>query len=258
MQPALGHLEWLQAPGREVQTLIVAPHPDDEVLGPGGRAILEQDRGVAAVIVTDGARGASGGSEPGLPARREQESVEGLRRVGAVAVLFLRLPSSSVQTDPSGEAARGIAWAIESWLPSTVLTTAPFEHHRTHIATTRATLAALRRGSHRPVLLGYPVWDPIAGESGVEVVDVSAVLEQKLEAIRCHSSQMAARPFDETTRCRHFLDAQLRDTTGPADAQYVEKYVDLSELADPDGPDLEQWLNRRFRDLAGSLLEQGS
>src|SRR5262245_6652528 len=87
------------APRPRVELLIVAPHPDDEVIGPGGRAALAARRGVGAIVATDGARGAAGRSEPGLAARREEESIAGLRTIDAAFVWLLRLPSALLKEE---------------------------------------------------------------------------------------------------------------------------------------------------------------
>jgi len=257
MKPPRGRWETLVPRTGPLGLLIVAPHPDDEVVGPGGLAALGRERGVLAVIVTDGARGAGGRAEEGLAARREAESLAGLTAVGASEAWFLRLSSPELRADPEGAAAACLAWVLERTRPERVVTTAPFEHHATHRATTRATLAALRVHGGAPPggVWGYPVWDPLVGDEDVWRVDIGAVLGEKLRAIRCHASQCAVRPFDEVARCRHFVDAHLDEVTGSAAAEYQERYVDLGALVDPAGPTLDQWLQGRFARLAAALLD---
>ncbi|MBL8843877.1 MAG: PIG-L family deacetylase [Planctomycetes bacterium] len=244
--PSIGRFEWLGAPRARLALLIVAPHPDDEVIGPGGRACLEAGEGVGAIVVTDGARGAGGRSEPGLAARREEEALAGLRAVHASFGWLLRLPSSALQADPAGAAASAIAAAIAAFAPRVVVTTSPYERHPTHLATTRATLAAVRRSTPRPHLEGFPVWDPVPGHAGVREVEVGRVLEQKLAAVRCHASQCADRPFAEASRAQMERDGTLSELTGSGGTRFVERYLDLDELAAPGAPTLRHWLTRRF------------
>lgn len=241
-----GRFEWLGPPRERLALLIVAPHPDDEVIGPGGRACLEAARGVGAIVVTDGARGAGGRSEPGLAARREEEAIAGLREVGASFAWLLRLRSDAVQRAPAGAAADAIAAALAAFRPEAVVTTSPYERHPTHLATTLATLAAVRRGAHLPQLEGYPVWDPVPGSAGVRDVDVGAVLERKLAAIRRHASQCADRPFAEAARAQMMRDGTLSELTGSGGTRWVERYLDLGALARPGAPNLRAWLAARF------------
>jgi len=88
-------------PGRAV---VVAPHPDDEVLGVGGLLATWAARGVEVVVVavTDG-----DGSHPGSPtlhpdelvARRREERAAALDRLGlgAVTVVSVGLPDGGVE-----------------------------------------------------------------------------------------------------------------------------------------------------------------
>lgn len=242
----LGRFEWLRPARATIELLIVAPHPDDEVIGPGGRACLLAERGVGAIVVTDGARGANGRSEPGLAPRRAEEALAGLRVVGASFGWLLQLQSAALQADPTAAAANAIAAAIVRFKPSVVVTTSPYERHPTHLATTRATLAAARRCQPTPRVEGYPVWDPVPGFAGVTEVDVGAVLEQKLTAVRCHATQCADRPFAAAAKAQMERDGTLSDLTGTGGTRYVERYLDLAELAAPGAPSLRAWLTRRF------------
>ena len=256
----LGRFVWLGPERRDVELLIVAPHPDDEVIGPGGRARLTAERGVGAIVVTDGARGAGGRSEPGLAARREQESIAGLKVVRAAFVWFLRQTSSDVQREPAGATTDAIAHAVARFRPRTVVTTSPYERHPTHLATTKATIAALQRsGGAVAEFFGMPVWDPVPGTSGVAELDVGSVLEEKLAAIRCHASQLADRPFDRTAKAQMERDGTLAQLTGSGGTRYVERYLDLRELVTAGAPTLRSWLARRFEaDLDARLPAGGA
>ncbi len=85
------------------RAVIVAPHPDDEVIGAAAliRALRRQGSQVAVIVVSDGAA-----SHPNsvtwpakrLTAARERESLHALRRLGVRrgAVTFLRLPDGGL------------------------------------------------------------------------------------------------------------------------------------------------------------------
>ena len=253
----IGRFEWLAPPRATIELLIVAPHPDDEVIGPGGRACLTAAQGVGAIVVTDGARGAGGRSEPGLAARRAEESLAGLRDVGAAFGWLLELSSPAVQAQPGGAACDAIAAAIERFKPAVVVTTSPYERHPTHLATTRATLAAARRFAQPPRVEGYPVWDPVPGSAGVTDVDVGSVVERKLVAVRRHASQCADRPFDSASRAQMERDGTLSELTGSGGTRFVERYLDLGELVRAGAPTLRAWLTRRFEADLDARLGRG-
>ena len=253
-----GRFLWLGPQRRDVELLIVAPHPDDEVIGPGGRAALTASRGVGAIVVTDGARGAGGRAEPGLAGRREEEAIAGLKVVDASFVWLLRLPSAVVQREPEATAASAIAHAAERFGVKSVVTTSPYERHPTHVATTRATIAALKRLRPPPRLEGFPVWDPLGGgRDGISEFDVGSVLERKLAAIRCHESQLADRPFADAAKAQMLRDGTLAELTGTGGARFVERYVDLDELVRPGATTMRQWLVRRFEADVDARLGAG-
>ena len=157
--------------------------------------------------------------------------------------------------NPAATLPEGSSGQSASFKPRTVLTTAPFEHHSTHQATTAATVFALRElpPDQRPSLLGFPVWDSLLGDQGVTKVDISKVMDQKLQAVRCHASQMQVRPFDEAVRSRNLLAAVMGEVTGPAAAKFQEEYVDLNALIQEPVIEIRQWLTQRLQDWLTAL-----
>lgn len=140
--------------------VVVAPHPDDEVLGVGGLMAVAVAAGidVQVVAVTDG-----GASHPGSPtltptqlvAMRPRESEAALGDLGVVrAPVRVRLPDGAVAGNE-----QHLAEALEPLLGGTgtwVLTTWRGDGHPDHEATGRATATACGRAGAR--LLEHPVW----------------------------------------------------------------------------------------------------
>jgi LmbE family N-acetylglucosaminyl deacetylase len=131
--------------------VIVAPHPDDEVLAFGGLLALLALQGwggprALVIGVTDG-----DASHPGsvawpaaaLGRRRREESAEGLRRIGWPSPdrAFLGIPDGRVQAHTTIVTAR-----LRDLLrpTDTVLSPWRFDGHPDHDATARATAAACR------------------------------------------------------------------------------------------------------------------
>ncbi|MCB8835087.1 PIG-L family deacetylase, partial [Escherichia coli] len=86
---------------------MIAPHPDDEVIGAAGLIARLRRHGarVRVAVVTDGAashRGSRQWPRARLVAARQRESLHALRRLGIVAgdVSFLNLPDGQLPSIP--------------------------------------------------------------------------------------------------------------------------------------------------------------
>ncbi|MDQ1673635.1 MAG: hypothetical protein QOC98_2197 [Frankiaceae bacterium] len=141
------------------RVVVVAPHPDDEVLGVGGLLRRLTDRGVSALIVavTDGEA-----SHPGSPTltpeqlrdRRADERSDALDLLCITAeVQRLRLPDGGVADRESELEAslravlRSDDWCVATWTG---------DGHPDHEAVGRAAAAAATAAGAR--LLEVPIW----------------------------------------------------------------------------------------------------
>lgn len=146
--------------GRPRRMIIVAPHPDDEVLGAGGliQHALSQDIPLEIIAVTDGE-----GSHPkskvapelDLAGRRVRESKEALRRLGwdAPVITRLHMPDSNVAA-----CGRQLEEALTSVLRPEDLCVAPWRHdgHPDHDVCGESALHSSQIAGAKT--LGYPVW----------------------------------------------------------------------------------------------------
>ncbi|TWI69765.1 LmbE family N-acetylglucosaminyl deacetylase [Pseudoduganella lurida] len=190
--------------GTASRVVVVAPHPDDEILSCGG--LLAQYGGpLLLVAVTDGE-----GSHPGSPAwpvdrlrgTRPQESLAALRSLGIAAPAFLRLGIA----DGGVSAAEGMLCARLQGIigpADLVITTWRYDGHPDHEATARACAAAATRCGAR--LLEVPVWGwhwsapgdgamPLASARRLDLD--AAIVARKRAAMLCFDSQLAV---DEST-----------------------------------------------------------
>ena len=140
--------------GRWASAVVVAAHPDDEILGAGGTIALLARAGarLRLVAVTDGEASHPGTADPaGLARRRIAESAAALKILGAdsVEMVRLRLPDTGVadREDDLAGMLRRLCAGFDVCL-------APWEGdaHADHEAAGRA---ARRATGH---VLCYPVW----------------------------------------------------------------------------------------------------
>ncbi len=168
LEPGTSEAEWLawtslqEAPSLVLppagRLVVVAPHPDDEVLGAAGlmRQAVAQGLTVEVVAVTDGEA-----SHPGLRrhpstlrARRRHETLAALGELDLdVAIHRLTLPDGGV----AGREALLLA-RLTTILDPGALCVSPWRRdgHPDHDATGRASAAACHRTG--AVLVEFPVW----------------------------------------------------------------------------------------------------
>ncbi len=182
------------------RVLVFAPHPDDEVAGPGGVLALHRRANdpVRVVVTTDGTSGDPDGrfDKQAYAELRHAESRAGLREVGVDDVVFWGFPDGHVLSPVDIERVVQLAAKeIRNFRPDLVYL--PWEreghpdHHVLHLVVTQA----LDRVAFRGLALGYEVWNAMVPDV---VVDVTSVMAQKTAAMRAHKSQLAYVTYDHS------------------------------------------------------------
>ncbi len=189
------------------RVVIVAPHPDDEVLGCGGALALmaRHARDLLVIGVTDGEAGYPGSLRwtPGLLARRRRDECRmGLERLGlAGGLVSLGIPDGAI-----GAAQDDLAAAVADRLRpgDVVLTTWRHDGHPDHEAAGRAAvLAARTRGC---ACWEMPIWmwhwarpdDARVPWSRLRRLNLDEeAAERKCRAIAAHASQIEPIPSEQ-------------------------------------------------------------
>lgn len=203
------------------RVLIIAPHPDDEVLGVGGTISHHIARGdeVHVLIVTQG-----------NPEVFDRESVERVREESrqAHAVLSVHtthwgdFPAPDLDTVPHYRLVAFIRQVLEEVQPAIIYLPHNGDVHLDHRYVYQATLAASRPASGLSVhrLLCYETlseteWaPPMRSEvfAPTVFVNISAHLETKQQAMSCYRSQLRSYPHPRSLECIKAL-AQIRGAT---------------------------------------------
>jgi LmbE family N-acetylglucosaminyl deacetylase len=195
--PAFGQLPVLDATGW-ASAVVVAAHPDDEVLGAGGTIAVLAARGarLRLVALTDGEASHPHRRES-IASRRAAETLAALAALGArdTEIIRLGLPDSGLAAHEHDVTARlrELAWGFDALL-------APWDRdaHPDHEVAGRAARAA--RGDKD--MLSYPVWmwhwarpgDPrVPWHAAVRVPLPRPVAARKRRAIGCFASQLRDR-----------------------------------------------------------------
>lgn len=183
-----------------MNVLVIAPHPDDETIGPGGTICLHTERGdrVAVAFLTSGELGLTRLPREEAWRVREAEAEAAARILGIAALSFLRRPDWYVG-DGVDEAAAALRPVLEREAPEVVYLPHDREWHPDHRAALAVVRSALRVGTGGgPVLRTYEVWTPLSEYDRVE--DVTTVMARKLRAIRGYTSQLEAFRYDRAVR----------------------------------------------------------
>lgn len=202
--------------------LVLAPHPDDEVIGCGGLIAkhLREGRAVRVVVATDGAEAdPSVGDRDDYRRRREEESRRGLEVLGDVDVHFLRFPDRGLDDSVAG----AIREHLAAFKPDLICVPSPVEIHPDHLALSRAFCELVQRDESLFADLAiarvafYEVSQPLRPNALVDITDVA---EEKYRAIAAHESQTGLRDYASYARG---LNAYRALTLTP-DVKFAEGY----------------------------------
>ena len=194
-----------------MNVLVVSAHPDDIEFSCAGSVAKWVDEGaqVTYCIVTDGSTGTADPGLAGAPLAdiRREESLQAAKVVGVDDVVFLGYRDGYVE--PTLDLRRDIARVFRRAQPNRLVVMDPsplpggwFVNHPDHRAVGQATLdvtvTAGTTPGHFPELLeeGLEPWRGlreiyVAGPGGGEfAVDVTSTVDRKIEALRCHVSQI--------------------------------------------------------------------
>jgi len=223
--------------------LVIVAHPDDAEFNCGGTVALWTARGVAVsyVICTDGARGVMA-MLPRVMAPEELRRTRRLEQGAAASVLGVE--RVTFLEYPDGELVADVAFKRElvSWIrrlkPDVVVCQNAVRNyldldnnHPDHLAAGQAAIEAIYPAAHSPAYF------PDLLEQGLEPhtirsiwvmgtgtpnhwVDVSATVEQKVQAIRCHATQYREDPGEA-------LLAQMAARGRPRGIAHAEAFTRL-------------------------------
>lgn len=219
------------------RTLVIAPHPDDEVLGCGGTIarLTSLGREVHVAIATTGRPPRF--SEALLnQVRAEAEAAHGL--LGVTATHLLDLPTAELDRVAHADVNQAIGGLIEDLRPQLLLIPFLGDVHRDHQLLFRSALVAARpRGGLGPSLVA--AYETLSetnwGAPGVTpafipnlFVDIGAWLDTKIAAFARYASQVKEPPDERSIEALRAL-ALLRGATVHRKA--AEAFVQIRAVA---------------------------
>jgi len=157
--------EWRPDEVDASRILVLAPHPDDEIIGCGGTLLRlrEIDASIHVLYLTDGRQAAAlqdvASDDRAAVRRHEAERVA--RRMGFSDVRFWATPDGHLVA--TGDAVRGLAGVLNEIQPCIVFVPAITDPHPDHRAANVLLLEAMKQyravgGNAAPEIFGYEVW----------------------------------------------------------------------------------------------------
>lgn len=221
--------------------LIVAAHPDDEVLGCGGTIarLAQEGQGVYIAILGEGVRSRyqqqeeadQDGQVKALHARSRQAA----ELLGAKDLFLHDLPDNRFDTVPLLEVIKIVEGLIEQLQPEVIYTHHSGDLNIDHVIVHRAVLTATRPMADCPVREIYSFEVPSSTEWAFGqfqpfqpnvFTDISATLEKKIQAMELYESEGRPFPHPRSPEALRAL-AQWRGSTAGIEAAEGFKVVRL-------------------------------
>ena len=191
------------------RVLVLAAHPDDEVLGMGGTIAVHAEAGASMriVVVTDGSS-TQYPDDAEIRFRKEQEAVRAAAELGVEDYVHLDLPDMRLDTLPHVEVNAVVEGQVRDFRPDLVYTPHP-DVNRDHRVLFDSVAVATRPTPEqvvRRVLTYAPTssteWTPALLNWFVPnwFVDVSATIERKVAAFAHYETERREYPHPRSER----------------------------------------------------------
>jgi len=179
--------------------LVIAPHPDDEILGVGGTMARFARAGGEVTVLTVAAHMPPLYTEA-VHTQTLTEARQAHQLIGIVSSIFLSNPAALINQIPSHELNKAIDDVVKETAPD-ILLIPFFDRHTDHRVIFDASMVASRPigiAQSIQVVAAYEVlsethWNAPHLEPNFSpnwVVDITDTVEMKLEAMACYKSQL--------------------------------------------------------------------
>ena len=223
------------------RVLVIAAHPDDEVLGCGATISKYSSRGVQFMVLFIAEGSSCRYADPACVesvaaiADRTRQAMNALDLLGVKDYHFEGLPCGRLDQVPIIEINKAIELAIRKFNPDTVLTHSALDANNDHRIVSRSTVMATRPGAQNRVarLLSYEVLSSTEwsfGEaflpSSFEQIEESD-LDLKCQALMSYKTEVKAYPFP---RSEQAVRAQAMNRGMQAGVPLAEAFQLLREF----------------------------
>lgn len=177
--------------------LVIAAHPDDEVLGMGGtiKKLTKQKNKVHLCVVSDGAAAVK--DKKALIEKRKKACLKSGKLLGISTFDFLMLPDMKLDHIPQLKINLQIEKIIKKYNPSTVYTTPYSDFHKDHQKIHECTLVATRPASSNvKYVLSYEIPGTVKSSYSPTVFEeiTTTQLNDKITAFKFYTTEIKKYP----------------------------------------------------------------
>lgn len=201
--------------------LVIAPHPDDEVLGCGGtiKKYTKQGHNVYVCIVT---KGYAPEWSAAFLANKLKEARVAHKILGVKKTLYLDLPAAKLDTIPQKDLNAAILGIINLLRPEIIFVPHFGDLHKDHRLIHEATLVASRPITKNPIkqILAYETlseteWGPLPLVFVPTVYqNISSTMKDKLRAMRAYGTELRNFPHPRSLETLEALAQKRGSETG--------------------------------------------
>lgn len=192
--------------------LIIAPHPDDECIGAGGLIALYSSQ-CTVIVVTDGGQADKTIPTSIMKTKRKKEFHEEMNAAGIKNFLMMDYRDGNISNSP--DIFRNIDFKkyTKIFLPSQI------DRHPDHTFCAIFSLKEMEKQEVSDIeVYYYEVHRPLSAPT--EYIDITNVMNKKIEYIKIHESQCRIRDYGSQAKCL----AQYRACQEKAVGKYYEVY----------------------------------
>lgn len=221
------------------RVLVIAAHPDDEVLGCGGVIAKHAYEGSEVLIafMTNGESSRDVKENNKNIELRKQASLAALKQLDVTNYRYLNFPDNEMDSVPLLDVVKSIEILINEFQPNIIYTHYHNDLNIDHRVTNRAVITATRPQTNCSVkkiltfeILSSTEWNSSAGPHFIPnyIVNISSFWNKKMDALQCYSQEMRDHPHSRSYDSVNALGTLRGATNGydKAEAFFVERILE--------------------------------
>lgn len=217
-----------------MKILVIAPHPDDEVLGCGGTIAIHSKKGDDVYLCIATKAYAPDWSKEFIK-NRKREVASANKILGIKKSYFLNFPTVKLDTIPQKELNDSISKVVNKVKPQMVFVSHKGDLNKDHRLVFEATLVAVRPVADHRVekLLSYETLSETEWGLPSEIfipnvfVDISDTIEAKIEAMKAYESEI--RPYP-SPRSLEMIEILAKKRGAEAGIRFAEAFMLIREV----------------------------